>query len=78
MFHAYQYACTQEVTSDSNLLWAREIKVWREETSQIENDFDSNEGLVNYYTSASEESAREYAEKRTKLYFLFIGPQNKE
>ena len=78
MFHAYQYACTKEVNSDSNLLWAREIAVWREETNQINNDFDSNEGLVDYYTTASEESAREYAEKRTKQYFLFIEPEKEE
>lgn len=76
MFHAYQYACIREINSDSNLLWAREIATWKEENLQLNNDFDSNEGMVRYYTAMSEESARDYAEKRTKNYFVFIENEN--
>lgn len=76
MFHAYQYACIQEFTGESDLLWAREIEAWRENAKKIENDLDSREGIVNYYTSAMEASAREYTEKRQELYFLFIDSEN--
>ena len=75
MYHAYQYACIQAFDGESELLWARQIEEWRAETEQIENDFDSNEGLISYYTAASEETAREYAEKRTKLYFDYVETQ---
>ena len=76
IFHAYQYTCMEQDIGDSNLLWAREIKAWRENAKQIESDFDSKKGIVNYYTSAMEESAREYMEKRQELYFLFVGSNN--
>ena len=72
IFHAYQYACIQEYTGGSDLLWAREIDAWRENAKKIESDLDSREGIINYYTSAMEASSREYTEKRQELYFLFV------
>ena len=76
MYHVYQYACIQEINTDSNLLWARQVADWKAETDQLSNDFDSNEGLVSYYTTSSETTARNYAQHRIELYFIFIETKN--
>lgn len=71
MFHAYQYACIQEIDEESNLLCMRTIETWRREYEEIYNDLESDEGLTAYYTQDSEESARKYAESRCELYFQY-------
>ena len=69
MHHAYQLACIGEYTLESDLLWSKEVEKWRQEFAAIENDLASNEGLVEYYSQASEIAAREYAKERAELYF---------
>lgn len=71
MFHAYQYACIQELDVESDLLCMRTIETWRQEYEEIYNDLESDEGLTAYYTQDSEESARQYAEHRSELYFQY-------
>lgn len=72
IFHAYQNECIREVDTQSNLLWAREIAQWKEESENVSNDLYSDEGLVDYYTTDSEESARKYALERMEIYTDFI------
>jgi len=71
MFHAYQYACIQELDVESDLLCMKTIKTWRQEYEEIYNDLQTDEGLTAYYTQNSEESARQYAEQRCELYFQY-------
>ena len=69
MYHAYQNACIQRYDGSSDLLWDRQVQVWREEYDDIHNDLESNEGLVAYYLQDCEISAREYAKERVEVYY---------
>lgn len=75
-YHAYQTACIHiadnEIIAESKLLWAREIMGWKEEYRNIANDLYTDEGLAEYYTQTSEQTAREYAEQRQELYFTYL------
>lgn len=72
MYHAYQNACINSYDANTDLLWNRQVQVWREEYENLHNDLNSNEGLITYYLQETEISAREYAEERAEIYYKYI------
>ena len=71
MYHIYQGEAIDtfmEFCEGSNLLWAKELRVWAEEFSNRIPMVPSNEAYAEYYTQKIEQSAREYSRKRMYAY----------
>lgn len=72
MYHAYQHTCVEQLDMTGDLLWAKQVKQWKEEFKQSSADTNTNEGMITYYTQSIEESAREYAKQRFPVYFYYM------
>ena len=68
MYHAYQFACTEELETESDLLFFRQVRKWKEEFEGEQQESDSAEGYLVYYLQDIEVSAREYAKMRVEQY----------
>lgn len=73
LHHVYQIQCIAEGLTDSNLLYAREIRKWKEADEALIGYEDMGEKYQEYYTSAPEVSARAYAKERMEQYSDIFG-----
>ena len=72
MYHAYQYACVENLDLTGDLLWAKKVAQWKEEFEQKSQDISTNDGMIEYYTQSIEEEARRYAEERIEVYLYYM------
>ncbi len=72
MYHAYQHTCVEQLDMTGDLLWAKQVKQWKEEFEQSSQNTNTNEGMITYYTQSIEESAREYAKQRLPVYLYYM------
>ncbi len=72
LYHAYQYTCVEQLEITGDLLWVKQLAQWKEELEHQENNVDTNEGMIQYYTQGIEESARKYAEERLPVYLYYM------
>ena len=72
MYHAYQYACVTQLDLTGDLLWAKKVEKWKEEFEQQNQDLNTNDGMIDYYTQDIEEEARWYAHQRIEVYLYYM------
>ena len=72
LYHAYQYSCIALDTSNSDLLFFRQVEQWRKEYEDMETNTHTREGHLSYYMQDIEISARKYAEDRINEYGKII------
>ena len=72
MYHAYQYTCVTKLDLTGDLLWAKKVAKWKEEFEQQNQDLNTNDGMIDYYTQDIEEEARWYAHQRIEVYLYYM------
>ncbi len=72
VYHSYEYRCIQSFSSNSELLWARQVRGWKEEFEEGEK-VNTSKDFEDYYTKTIESDARKYAQDRFyEIYYFCI------